>query len=339
MHLTFLTILLGSVFKASLRLFSVAVLTAIFLMPPVTWTDHAVAQSRGISGLRELQESFRAVSKNIKPAVVNVSSVRIMQTRGFFGGPDTFFRDDPFFGMFFHDEVFRRFFEQRSRPRQYRQQGMGSGFIFDPRGYVLTNRHVVEGADEIEVILKSDEKYPARLVAADPQTDIAILKIKGRRFPAAKLGNSDTLQVGDWVLAVGNPFGLMKTVTAGIVSAKGRKDMGILPHEEFIQTDAAINKGNSGGPLVNIDGEVVGINTAIFSPSGGHIGIGFAIPINVVKQVLEAAKAGKLRAPRQKARQRAVRPEQPTQRRQQPPERDPRYHRFPQPWNRQGTDI
>ncbi len=346
MRLHFTAMLFGRRLRAFQRPLSIMLLLAVVLIPPVTLPDRASAQGRGVNGLRELQESFRAVSKNIKPAVVNVSSVRIIHARGF-DGPDPFFENDPFFGMFFHNEMFRQFFERRSQPREFRQQGLGSGFIFDSRGYILTNRHVVEGADEIQVMLKNDEKYPARLVAADPQTDVAILKIKGKNFPVAKLGNSDTLQVGDWVLAVGNPFGLMKTVTAGIVSAKGRKDMGILPHEEFIQTDAAINKGNSGGPLVNIDGEVIGINTAIIAPAGGYIGIGFAIPINVVKQVLEAVRSGKFKSPKQRVQERAVRPQQPRHRQPQP---DPRHFqpreqrrwndRTPPSWqNQPGTDI
>jgi serine protease Do len=148
---------------------------------------------------------------------------------------------------------------------------------------------VIKGADEILVTLEAKKQFKARLVAADPKTDVAVLKIEGGPFPYAKLGTMRTLEVGDWVLAIGNPFGLMKTVTAGIVSAKGRSDMGILDYEDFIQTDAAINPGNSGGPLVNIDGEVVGMNTAILSRSGGNMGIGFAIPIDIIRKVADVA--------------------------------------------------
>jgi len=246
------------------------------------------AQKAPASGLRELQESFRAVSKSVTPAVVNVSAVRVSRTRDVGPGIDPFFEQHPFFREFFRDPMFREFFEQRQQPREHRQQGLGSGFIIDPNGFIVTNRHVIREADEIVVTLDADKKYKARVVGADPKTDVAVIKIAGGTFPAARLGDSNTLQVGDWVLAIGNPFGLTQTVTAGIVSAKGRSKLGILPHEEFIQTDAAINPGNSGGPLVNIDGEVVGLNTAIASASGGYMGIGFAIPINVVKEMAKA---------------------------------------------------
>lgn len=239
-----------------------------------------------VAGLRNFQHAFRAVSKKVKPAVVNVSTVRIVTARTLRPEMNPFYQNHPF-RQFFGDDFFRQFFQFREGTRQYRREGAGSGFIFDPRGYVLTNRHVIKGADEILVTLKGKEKYRARVIGVEPRSDIAVIKIDGKRFPHVKFGDSKSLQVGDWVLAIGNPFGLMKTVTAGIVSAKGRHDMGILDHEEFIQTDAAINPGNSGGPLVNIDGEVVGMNTAILSRSGGYMGIGFAIPINVVKKVLK----------------------------------------------------
>jgi serine protease Do len=153
------------------------------------------------------------------------------------------------------------------------------------------------GADEIQVTIEGKKKFKATVVGADPKTDVAIIKIDGHNLPSVKLGDSKTLEVGDWVLAVGNPFGLMQTVTAGIVSAKGRSDMGILDFEDFIQTDAAINQGNSGGPLVNIEGEVVGLNTAILSKSGGSVGIGFAIPVNVIKKVVDAAFSKRLATP------------------------------------------
>ncbi|MGC8660593.1 MAG: trypsin-like peptidase domain-containing protein, partial [Desulfomonilaceae bacterium] len=249
--------------------------------------SNSYAQPPIRNGAKDLQESFRAVSKNVKPAVVNVSSVRIIRTQEP-GGPelDPFFENHPF-REFFGDDFFKRFFGAPPGGGTMRQQGLGSGFIFDSRGYILTNRHVIKGADQIIVTLEGKKKYKARVVAADPKTDIAILKIDGKNFPHVILGNSSTLEVGDWVLAIGNPFGLNQTVTAGIVSAKGRNDMGILDYEDFIQTDAAINPGNSGGPLVNIDGQVVGMNTAILSRSGGYMGIGFAIPVNLIKQAID----------------------------------------------------
>lgn len=240
-----------------------------------------------IHPLRALQESFRAVSKSVKPAVVNVSTVKIVQGAHFAPGLDPFFENHPLRG-FLGDEFFRQFFGSPGGTTRYRQQGLGSGFIVDPNGFIVTNRHVIKGADEIQVTLASNKKYRARLVYEDPKTDVAIIKIDGANFPVAKFGDSQTLEVGDWVLAIGNPLGLTQTVTAGIVSAKGRS-LGISDVRDFIQTDAAINVGNSGGPLVNIDGQVVGMNTAIASGSGGNIGIGFAIPSNVVKREVSAA--------------------------------------------------
>ncbi len=240
--------------------------------------------------LRALQESFREVSRSVKPAVVNVSTVKIM-TGSQFGGLDPFFENHPF-REFFGDEFFRQFFGSPRGARSFRQKGLGSGFIVDPSGLIVTNRHVISGADEIQVTLEGNKKYKARVIYADPKTDIAIIKIDGSHFPVAKLGDSQTLEVGDWVLAIGNPLGLTQTVTAGIVSAKGRS-LGISDVRDFIQTDAAINVGNSGGPLVNIDGQVVGMNTAIASGQGGNgnIGIGFAIPSNVLKKVINGVEA------------------------------------------------
>jgi serine protease Do len=240
--------------------------------------------------LRALQESFRAVSRSVKPAVVNVSTVKIVNETRFGPGLDPFFQNYPL-REFLGDEFFRQFFGAPGGSRHFRQQGLGSGFVVDPRGFIVTNRHVIKGADEIQVTLENKEKYKARVVFEDPKTDVAIIKIDGANFPVAKLGDSRTLEVGDWVLAIGNPLGLTQTVTAGIVSAKGRS-LGISDVRDFIQTDAAINVGNSGGPLVNIDGQVVGMNTAIASGSGGNIGIGFAIPSNVVKREIRAALAG-----------------------------------------------
>lgn len=236
-------------------------------------------------GLRELQESFRHVARTVKPAVVNISTVRITTVRNPMSELDPFFETHPF-REFFGDDFFRRFFGNPRQGERLRQQGLGSGFIYDPRGYILTNRHVIKGADEIIVTLEGGKKMKARIVGSNSKTDVAVIKVDGSNLPHVKLGDSQTLDVGDLVLAIGNPFGLTQTVTSGIVSAKGRSKMGILEYEDFIQTDAAINPGNSGGPLVNIDGEVVGMNTAILSGSGGYMGIGFAIPVNIIKQVL-----------------------------------------------------
>lgn len=270
--------------------------------------DLSWGQNASPLGVRGLQEAFRVVAKAVKPAVVNVSAVRIITARE---SPelDPLLENHPF-REFFSDPFFRRFF-QIPEDRRFKQQGIGSGFIFDPKGFIFTNRHVIKGADEITVTLGEKQKFRAKLFYADPKTDVAILKIEGNNFPYAILGSSSTLEVGDWVLAIGNPFGFVQTVTAGIVSAKGRSEMGILDYEDFIQTDAAINPGNSGGPLVNIDGQVVGMNTAIFSKSGGYMGIGFAIPVDLMKtRLAEAMSRSKI--PPSKGRGEQIEPRPPS---------------------------
>lgn len=261
---------------------------ACLLLAVVVFYGSPVLAQSSVSGLRELQNAFREISRKVKPAVVNVSTIKVVDVPGTMG-LDPFFEDH--FRQFFPEDFLRRFFSQPGRGSRYQQHGMGSGFIFDPRGYILTSGHVIKGADQIQVTLGDKKKYAAKVVGIDPRTDIAVLKIPGSNFPYVELGDSDRLQVGDWVLAIGNPFGLVQTVTSGIVSAKGRSDMGILDYEDFIQTDAAINPGNSGGPLVDIDGRVVGMNTAILSRSGGYMGIGFAIPSNLIKRVVSRATA------------------------------------------------
>ena len=188
----------------------------------------------------------------------------------------------------FNDEFMRRYFGQQFQQRQSPPQrviGQGSGFIISKDGYILTNNHVAGKADKITVKLNDGREFDAKLVGADSHSDVAVIKIEADNLPTLPFGDSDNLRVGEWVLAFGNPFGLSHTVTAGIVSAKGRSGVGITDYEDFIQTDAAINPGNSGGPLINLNGQVVGINTAIFSKSGGYMGIGFTIPINMVKVI------------------------------------------------------
>ena len=196
--------------------------------------------------------------------------------------------NDPF------DQFFRRFFNEpspqqrtpRARPqRKPRAQGLGSGFIISADGYILTNNHVVSDAESVTVQLTSGKEYTAKVIGTDPPSDVAVIKVDANNLPVVKLGDSDALRVGEWVIAIGNPFGLTSTVTVGVVSAKGRSGIGIEDYEDFIQTDAAINLGNSGGPLLNIDGRAVGINTAIVSQTGGSMGIGFAIPVNMVKNI------------------------------------------------------
>jgi serine protease Do len=217
-------------------------------------------------------ETFSEVARAVKPAVVNIFSTRIVRA-GPMGNPN-----DPF------DEFFRRFFGEM---RPQRQQSLGSGFIVSKDGYIVTNAHVVRMADEIRVKLSNREEYDAKLVGVDEKTDVALVRIKPKHeLPVARFGDSDTLDVGDWVVAIGNPFGFAQTVTAGIVSAKGRV-IGAGPYDDFIQTDASINPGNSGGPLLNTQGEVVGINSAIVSRSGGSVGIGFAIPVNTARRIID----------------------------------------------------
>jgi len=225
--------------------------------------------------------SFAAIARAAKPAVVNVSTTQTVHTQGFGIGPEPFGENDPF------SQFFRHFFPQM--PRNFTQRALGSGFIIDPAGYIVTNAHVVKNADKIVIKLEDQREFDAKVVGIDEKTDVALLKISAPDLHVATLGNSDALEVGDWVVAIGNPFGLSETVTAGIVSAKGRV-IGEGPYDDFIQTDASINPGNSGGPLLDLQSEVVGVNAAIFSQSGGNIGIGFAIPINLVKNVVEQLK-------------------------------------------------
>ncbi len=188
----------------------------------------------------------------------------------------------------FDDPFFQQFFGIQEMPRWREFQAMGSGVIVDAaRGYVLTNYHVVERADEIVVGLSDGRQIPGRVLGADPQTDVAVVQVRADRLTQIAIGDSDRLRVGDYVVAVGNPFGLQQTVTSGIVSALGRKGLGIEAKEDFIQTDASINPGNSGGALVDLEGRLVGINTAIVGPSGANIGIGFAIPINMARSIME----------------------------------------------------
>ena len=212
--------------------------------------------------------SFSAAAKRAAPAVVSINTSKVVERN-----PNG---DDPWFKFFFG--------ERGNEP----QTSLGSGVIVSPSGYILTNNHVVEGADEIEVVLNDGRHTAAKVIGTDPDTDLAILKIDLDRLPVIVLGNSDTLQVGDRVLAIGNPFGVGQTVTGGIVSALGRNHLGINTFENFIQTDAAINPGNSGGALVDVNGNLMGINTAIYSRSGGSMGIGFAIPVSTARQVLDS---------------------------------------------------
>jgi len=235
--------------------------------------------------------SFADLVEDLSPAVVNIST---SQRRGPSIGPgrgDNGNGDRPELppGTPF-EEFFRDFFERHGRPMPGPSRpvsSLGSGFIISQDGFVVTNNHVIQDADEVKVILQDDTELPAEVIGRDPKTDIAVLKVQTDRIlPAVKWGNSDSMRVGDWVLAIGNPFGLGGTVTAGIVSARGR-NIRSGPYDDYIQTDASINKGNSGGPLFNVEGQVIGVNTAIFSQTGGSVGIGFAIPSSLAKPVVD----------------------------------------------------
>jgi serine protease Do len=226
------------------------------------------------------------VTAAVKPAIVNISTSRTVKVAG---GEDPFF-NDPFFRRFFGDN-----FGRQKQPKEQKSVGLGSGVIVSSDGYIITNYHVIKDADQIKVLISDKKEYVGKVIGSDPKTEISVVKIEASGLPTVSWGNSDLLEVGDLVLAVGNPYGLNQTVTMGIVSALGRANVGIADYEDFIQTDAAINPGNSGGALVNVKGELVGINTAIYSTSGGYQGIGFAIPANMVKSVMDSLiKKGKV---------------------------------------------
>ena len=244
------------------------------------------------------KNSFAPVVKKVLPAVVNISSTKTVKT-GFSeqmpgnmpGNMDPFFRQ--FFGDQFGGGNGRG---SRSVPQEQRERGLGSGVIVSPEGYILTNNHVVDGATDVRIILSDKREYKARVVGRDPRIDIAVLKIDANNLPTVTIGDSSKIQIGDFALAVGDPFGIGETVTMGIVSATGRTNLGIEEYEDFIQTDAPINPGNSGGALVNDRGELIGINTAILSHgSGGNQGVGFAVPVNLVRSVMDQIlKTGKV---------------------------------------------
>jgi serine protease Do len=232
-------------------------------------------------------DGFADLAAKVTPAVVNIATVGAQTVRGdeaLESMIPNVPKDSPFY------DLFRRF-ERRMAPQTERTRALGSGFIIDPSGYVVTNNHVIDGAQKVTVTLQDGRKFEAKIVGRDAKTDVALLKVESsEKLPAVEFGDSDKARVGDWVMAVGNPFGLGGTVTAGIVSARNR-DIHSGPYDDYLQIDAPINKGNSGGPLFDLDGKVVGINTAIYSPNGGSIGIGFAVPSAVARPVIEQLKA------------------------------------------------
>ena len=224
----------------------------------------------GVFAVQYIPASFKDLAEKVRPSVVNISTVSVIHRSA-----------DPYSDPFMNDELYERFF---GIPRgTMKKQSLGSGFIVSADGYILTNNHVVDKADEITVKFYNQKELKAKLIGIDKDTDLAVIKVDAKNLAPIKLGDSDKIDVGDWVVAVGSPFGLEQTVTQGIISAKGRI-IGAGPYDDFLQTDAAINPGNSGGPLINLDGEVIGINTAISSTSGGYEGVGFAMPINMAKK-------------------------------------------------------
>ncbi len=262
------------------RLSYLLALLAIIGHPAVGAPAQDDETTAAVASVRQTGKAFTAVAKKAIPAVVFIQIEKTYVTRG------TYRRyNDPF--GFFGDEMLRRFYGQ-TQPRRFRQVvGQGSGFLVSRDGYILTNNHVVGDADRIIVKLNDGRELEAKLIGTDPRSEVAVIKVEGNDFPYVELGDSSEIEIGEWCIAIGNPFGFSETLTAGVVSAKGRSNIGIAEYEDFIQTDAAINPGNSGGPLLDIDGEVIGINTAIYSQSGGYVGIGFAIPINIAQAIMD----------------------------------------------------
>lgn len=268
--------------------FLIPIVIAIMIAAPFT----AQADDHGVESLRQTSKAFASVAKEASPAVVF-----IQVEKNIAGSPVQFmspFGDENPFG----NNFFRHFFgtpipgqpgrfHQNHRQQEQRVVGQGSGFIISKDGYILTNNHVVGDSDKVTVKLMDGREFTAKTIGTDPHSDVAVIKIDAEDLPILPLGDSDAIEVGEWVVAIGNPFGLSHTLTVGVVSAKGRSSIGLADYENFIQTDAAINPGNSGGPLLNLDGKVVGMNTAIFSHNGGYMGIGFAIPINMAKAIEE----------------------------------------------------
>jgi len=246
------------------------------ISPAVKGNDIPVPEVAKISETPMVPANFSDLAEKVRPGVVNIQVVKTVKNAGY-GVPFPFRTP---FGDFFGP------FSDENPHRIPEQQGVGSGFVISSDGYILTNNHVINDATQIKIKLSDGKEYDAKVVGRDPKTDLALLKAEGAsNLHPLQLGDSDSLKVGNWVVAIGSPFGLEQTVTAGIVSAKGRV-IGSGPYDNFIQTDASINPGNSGGPLLNTEGRVVGINTAIFSQSGGNVGIGFAIPVNMAKEIV-----------------------------------------------------
>jgi len=280
--------------KRQLRSACISVILSILFL--LACNEHANSLTKDekdkLTTAKTLGKAFVEVAKKVQPAVVNITTEKTVATKPWEKYGDDFFKGSPF------EEFFRGFgFSPREKGKENRQKQRsgGSGVIVDKEGYILTNNHVVEGVDKVKVRLNDGREFTATVKGQDRRTDLAVLSIKAKDLPVSALGDSDKLEVGEWAIAIGSPFGLEHTVTVGVISAKGRSGLGTGTYEDFIQTDASINPGNSGGPLCNIDGEVIGINAMIIQPGTG---IGFAIPINTAKQILnDLIKQGKVVRP------------------------------------------
>ncbi len=278
-------LLIAGMFAIAGIIIGLGISTSLNLSSMAT-SEQPTISKESIDVLSKVDQAMAEVVAVVKPTVVNISSTYSIQARG---------TQHPFF----NDPLFRRFFGEEfnglQKPREFKQSSLGSGVIVEKNGYILTNNHVIKDADEIKIRLSDKREFKGKVIGTDPKTDLAIIRIDAHNLPVIKIGDSSKMKVGETVLAVGNPFGLSQTVTSGIVSAIGRANVGITDYEDFIQTDAAINPGNSGGALVNIRGELIGINTAIFSTSGGYQGVGFAIPSDLAKVVMNSLiKSGKV---------------------------------------------
>jgi serine protease Do len=240
--------------------------------PPTAAQMHAL--------MVEISNAFESAADKVSDFVVPIFAEQVVRTQAQ-GSPEDPFRE------FFGNDFFKRFFGATPQPQTQTVRSLGSGVIVSPDGHILTNNHVVAGANKLTVVLKDKRRLQATIIGTDPLTDVAVIKIESRGLPTAVLGDSDKVKVGQWVIAVGNPFALLRTVTHGIISATGRSDVGLATYEDFIQTDAPINPGNSGGALADLDGNVIGINSAISTPSGGNVGLGFAIPINMARGIMD----------------------------------------------------
>ena len=266
---------------------SLLALLGLLTVAVVRANERPVVNKEAIHDADELSLAFESAANTIQPSVVTIKAVKHFKPTQHLEGNRSPFGQQP--DQFpFGEDLLRRFFGNELPREMPPQQGMGSGVVVSGDGYILTNNHVVAGADEVTVTLENGRDLSAKVVGTDPMSDLAVVQVDEQGLTPAKLGDSDDLRVGEWVVAAGNPFGLRDTITAGIVSAKGRSNVRITEYEDFIQTDAAINPGNSGGPLVDLHGRVVGINTAIASRNGGNNGVGFAIPINMAKSIMKS---------------------------------------------------